>query len=42
MVSPNKARPLFNAPLVGRAIVESFYKLDPRREIRNRSIRTCI
>ena len=31
----HKARPLFDPPIVRRAIVDSFRKLDPRREIRN-------
>jgi K+-transporting ATPase ATPase B chain len=30
-----KARPLFDPPIVRRALVDSFRKLDPRREIRN-------
>jgi high-affinity K+ transport system ATPase subunit B len=31
----HKARPLFDPPIVRRAIIDSFLKLDPRREIRN-------
>ncbi len=30
-----KARPLFDAPIVKRAIVEAFKKLDPRHQLRN-------
>jgi K+-transporting ATPase ATPase B chain len=30
-----RARPLFDAPIVGRAIVDAFRKLTPRRQIRN-------
>src|SRR5262249_50402886 len=33
--SATKARPLFDPPIVRRAIVDSFKKLDPRRQIRN-------
>jgi K+-transporting ATPase ATPase B chain len=30
-----KARPLFDLPIVRRAVVDSFLKLDPRRQLRN-------
>src|SRR5215471_11550002 len=30
-----KARPLFDPPIVRRAIVDAFKKLDPRRQVRN-------
>ena len=30
-----KARPLFDPPLVRRALVDAFVKLDPRRQVRN-------
>src|SRR5512137_795042 len=30
-----KARPLFDPPIVRKAIVESFRKLDPRHQVRN-------
>src|SRR5262249_27483602 len=30
-----KARPLFDLPVVRRAVVDSFRKLDPRRQVRN-------
>src|SRR6266481_8891002 len=30
-----KARPLFDPPIVRRAIVDAFKKLDPRRQLRN-------
>jgi K+-transporting ATPase ATPase B chain len=30
-----KKRPLFDPPILGRAILDSFLKLDPRRQIRN-------
>src|SRR5215510_12527144 len=30
-----KARPLFDAPIVRRAIVRSFWKLDPRHQVKN-------
>src|SRR5260221_3297523 len=30
-----KARPLFDPAMVGRAIVDSFRKLDPRHQVRN-------
>ncbi len=32
---PNKARPLFDPPIVKRAIVDSIRKLDPRHQIKN-------
>jgi len=35
MSSQAKARPLFDPPIVKRAIVESFKKLDPRHQVRN-------
>ncbi len=35
MAAQNKARPLFDAPIVRRALVDSLWKLDPRRQIRN-------
>src|SRR5205085_4705918 len=35
MTSTTKARPLFDPPIVRRAIVDSFKKLDPRRQVRN-------
>src|SRR5437773_9016097 len=31
----NKARPLFDPPIVRRAAVDAFRKLDPRHQIRN-------
>ena len=31
----SKARPLFDSPIVRRAIVDAFVKLDPRRQVRN-------
>lgn len=34
-LQPNKARPLFDAPLVRRAIGDSFTKLDPRHQVKN-------
>src|SRR5262245_399405 len=34
-MSTTKARPLFDPPIVRRAVVDSFKKLDPRRQIRN-------
>src|SRR5215475_12881348 len=30
-----KARPLFDPPIVGRAVIDSFRKLDPRHQVRN-------
>ena len=35
MSSTTKARPLFDPPIVRRAIVDSFLKLNPRRQLRN-------
>jgi K+-transporting ATPase ATPase B chain len=35
MSAQSKARPLFDAPIVRRAIVDSFKKLDPRHQVRN-------
>src|SRR5262245_7751232 len=35
MAATMKARPLFEAPIVRRAVVDSFRKLDPRRQLRN-------
>lgn len=35
MSASTKARPLFDPPIVRRAIVDSFLKLDPRRQVRN-------
>ena len=35
MAAHAKARPLFDPPIVRRALLDSFRKLDPRREIRN-------
>jgi potassium-transporting ATPase ATP-binding subunit len=35
MTTATKSRPLFDPPIVRRAVVDSFLKLDPRREIRN-------
>jgi potassium-transporting ATPase ATP-binding subunit len=34
-LQPNKARPLFDAPIVQRAIGDSFKKLDPRHQVKN-------
>src|SRR5215212_4860956 len=34
-LQPNKARPLFDAPIVRRAIGDSFKKLDPRHQVKN-------
>jgi K+-transporting ATPase ATPase B chain len=34
-VARAKARPLFDPPLVRRALVDAFVKLDPRRQVRN-------
>src|SRR6476661_7636348 len=31
----NKPRPLFDAPIVGRAISDAFKKLDPRHQVKN-------
>ena len=30
-----KARPLFEGPILRRAVVDSFHKLDPRQQIKN-------
>ena len=35
MSSTTKARPLFDPPIVRRAILDAFKKLDPRRQVRN-------
>jgi K+-transporting ATPase ATPase B chain len=35
MTTESKARPLFDPPIVRRAIVDSFLKLNPRRQLRN-------
>jgi len=35
MAASIKARPLFDPPIVRRAIVDAFKKLDPRRQLRN-------
>src|SRR5262245_19597411 len=35
MTAPAKARPLFDPPIVTRAIVEALKKLDPRHQLRN-------
>src|SRR5512135_506029 len=35
MITQNKARPLFDAPIVRKAVIESFRKLDPRHQVRN-------
>ncbi len=35
MTAPTKARPLFDPPIVRRAIVDSLRKLDPRHQVRN-------
>ncbi|HEX3869059.1 MAG TPA: potassium-transporting ATPase subunit KdpB [Pirellulales bacterium] len=35
MSKTSKARPLFDPPIVARALLDSFRKLDPRRQIRN-------
>lgn len=35
MSTATKSRPLFDPPIVRRAIVDSFAKLDPRRQLRN-------
>src|SRR4029078_12895132 len=34
-MQPTKARPLFDAPIVRRAIGDSFKKLDPRHQVKN-------
>src|SRR5512135_2895903 len=35
MPTPSKTRPLFDPPILRRAILDSFAKLDPRHQIRN-------
>ncbi len=35
MTSTTKARPLFDAPIVRRALIDAVWKLDPRRQLRN-------
>ncbi len=35
MTTATKARPLFDPPILRRAVVDSFRKLDPRRQLRN-------
>src|SRR5579871_2464612 len=35
MTSTTKARPLFDPPIVRRALIDSVMKLDPRRQVRN-------
>src|SRR5689334_5096292 len=35
MADQAKARPLFDPPIVRRAIIDSFGKLDPRRQVKN-------
>src|SRR5262245_56522788 len=35
MTSQAKARPLFDPPIVRRAVVDAFLKLDPRPQLRN-------
>ena len=35
MFAALKSRPLFDPPIVRRAIVDAFKKLDPRRQVRN-------
>src|SRR6185369_2713229 len=35
MTTGSKARPLFDPPIVRRAIWDAFLKLDPRRQLRN-------
>jgi K+-transporting ATPase ATPase B chain len=35
MSTNTKARPLFDPPIVGRAIIDSFLKLNPKRQLRN-------
>jgi K+-transporting ATPase ATPase B chain len=35
MSTHSKSRPLFDAPIVRRAVLESFVKLDPRHQLRN-------
>ena len=35
MAAQAKARPLFDPPIVRRAVLDSFRKLDPRHQLRN-------
>src|SRR5260370_19190988 len=35
MISSTKARPLFDPPIVRRALIDSVLKLNPRRQVRN-------
>src|SRR6185436_7498904 len=35
MSHTTKARPLFDPPIVRRAIIDSFFKLNPKRQLRN-------
>src|SRR5262245_48302123 len=42
MSTKTKARPLFDPPIVRRAIFDAFLKLDPRRQIRNRVMFTVL
>jgi potassium-transporting ATPase ATP-binding subunit len=35
MSNTTKARPLFDPPIVRRAIIDSFFKLNPKRQLRN-------
>ena len=35
MITRPKARPFFDPPIVRRAVIDSFIKLDPRRQVRN-------
>ena len=35
MATSDKARPLFDLPIVGQATIDSFKKLTPRRQVRN-------
>ena len=35
MTTSSKSRPLFDPAIVRRAIIDSFLKLDPRRQLRN-------
>src|SRR5437764_11807298 len=35
MTAPAKARPLFDPPIVTRALLDAVTKLDPRRQVRN-------
>src|SRR5689334_17214165 len=34
-LQPTKARPLFDGPIVRRAVADSFRKLDPRHQVKN-------